>query len=1520
MTNPIVSANAGSQPDTTLDIPNIKPPASPTVEDALQPPSMSPEDVSNANPFLEGLQTTTEPNPGVLDPNFQGVPQNPGSMQPVLDVPQSIPSIPMENNFFEQAQNESAQGFVEVDNLLAPRPLPEDMQLPQLFEGDLQQGNMFIDRFGQLSQQFTQQQARQQQQQQWSSEALKRLATMQDGQEKSNSFFNWLISDNKYNDFDPTKGRWGDYGGGALGAAMFTIGILGKSTQAAWGTLIDAGRFGQAFVDTTRTQGFNPNETGRILLGGVNPLASNALGALSNFIGSRGFNPFNAEWRNEFRKNLNRTAPDNTANILNPGRYSYALAPIFTPGRDISFSQWQQDLRGRNNPLGFLYGKQAENDGKLDWGKGLAALALDVFADPTQLLRRPLRRGARVLSELTPTRKALPSSQPVIGLLPPAKPRALPPTRSGVRVEQPAIPLVKNADGVFVSTPSPSASVRPVEVVKKYREYQKRLALPAAPDGVPGSIDAPFSVTSQIPSIQSVATALKNNPSVDILDEAANTFNKAGLGVEFPRGSIKLELDQYIDDLAKAKTPKGRAAAQQRFDKRIATLEKKWMEANAPKPTPDMSRFSWEPFKDSLLRGQAEAKLLPEVSSRLNGVLQESDNVLMVATPEGSFRRTTEDVKNAWRPTPLLKPFDESTVEYTVRPMLSNDDLIQARQTFVEANSSSRTIRMKAWIDETGNYDPVNLGEAKIDYPQPVRVYTKLEDGSNVVMPAVDLEAASKVLTIESPQLTSQRALKSLLDGSRVTLDGVTTMNAAEVAESVNRRGLLQPSLPNTTAVPVSLFKPQNQIQQMIEGSDFINPYSVEALTPRNIDDLNDVVSWLPSPDGYRLLDRRFDTYEGLVSALARRLIGQPRAVVENYLSTVRRLGEEVKNLKAGEIEVLLRRQGSDSTPAMSIISRQLEDVPRLPYADNSFGVPGVDDINKALDDGLDPNTLIDNLVEPNLNNPTIQANILKNTPDIYVGVTPQTKQMAIERVRQERILNELTDTRKEIEALKDASETKLEELLDDIEKMPDIGMKPLPGTALLDTKQLTAGVEPSLDLGVGVMPELTSRRLLPQLDKPLPDLKDIDPDGYKTSVKGIVDDMFKAWDDILEGFDSKLPKMSDMAKMSEDELSELWKTLDDQNFADDLKVVDEALEEGRQVSLEYKALFDELALDEDLMSDPEIASIIRSGRNRTTTVVNELSRLGRPSYFHGTRVSNLMLSMSDPLIGGSRGEFGTALYLTKNPVHAETHAMADVVPNLPYVQGREFGDGFVHEIRFKGSNVLQASTPLNDDLKKMALDALNLVSDGLDPIQTKLTRSLKASFSRSKDLTLGKLYDKITTLYDNIGKKLPSYAGVDETFILNWQRTFNELLRKSGVDAIEQGDVLAVLKPSALETLAVKPFGNDIESPLSVAVSRYNALAFAVRNNPDSVFLKVQKSEAQATMLTRLSDKLQTQLDDIDERTIRHLQEMMDFDEGLKNIVESERSRLKQVISETLQESDNKTLAPIKFKDTPCL
>jgi len=351
-------------------------------------------------------------------------------------------------------------------------------------------------------------------------------------------------------------------------------------------------------------------------------------------------------------------------------------------------------------------------------------------------------------------------------------------------------------------------------------------------------------------------------------------------------------------------------------------------------------------------------------------------------------------------------------------------------------------------------------------------------------------------------------------------------------------------------------------------------------------------------------------------------------------------------------------------------------------------------------------------------------------------------------------------------------------------------------------------------------------------------------------------------------------------------------------NFFDDMD--NQSLNVGRQ----------NLDADEVIPFNPseEIISV-----NTKTELASNLSQ---QTFYHGSKVTDLDLAKIDPLVGGSRGEFGTAIYFTNKADDALDYAKAHPGRNLPDVTGRKFSEvGNVHEAKIDFTNPINSTKAVDELLKASIIDAVN--SSALD-------QSIKKSISRwisRNDVTLQELYPKVDEAIAG------SYSGYPENVGLDVQRRINDTLRKNGYDAIVHsvnGDtqVAYLGKPGGgnpITTNAVTQHG--VGDLLEQAISRYMADTKIAKRYPNNVYSKATSVDSQGGLLYRYASQTQDNFDIAQEKATRLANDLVQAEDKLTAIAkaESEVDVSRRVAK--AGKADDLTIQHTKSPDTnPCL
>ena len=298
-------------------------------------------------------------------------------------------------------------------------------------------------------------------------------------------------------------------------------------------------------------------------------------------------------------------------------------------------------------------------------------------------------------------------------------------------------------------------------------------------------------------------------------------------------------------------------------------------------------------------------------------------------------------------------------------------------------------------------------------------------------------------------------------------------------------------------------------------------------------------------------------------------------------------------------------------------------------------------------------------------------------------------------------------------------------------------------------------------------------------------------------------------------------------------------------------------------------------------------------------------------TYFHGTRVADLDLSNADPLVGASRSELGTAIYLTKNVDEATAKATADVNRHLPPLSGRTFGDGVVHETRINPSaNIIPDTYVLDDNMKRIFLDATDM---GYGFEEPKVVKALSKALDKP-GVTLRQAFAYLD-------KAVLKFTGdIREVDLRGVQRDIVENLRLSGIDGVSSVDTVAVYNPKVIKTIAKTGIG-EVEDTLQHAVAKLTSDSLAAARNPESPFLKASHAESKVRTLSELQEVAESELKKAQERLTEEVQKLTDIDNKLEELSTGERKTQRRKARERTERSYQSFKRELnKPGDTPCL
>lgn len=310
---------------------------------------------------------------------------------------------------------------------------------------------------------------------------------------------------------------------------------------------------------------------------------------------------------------------------------------------------------------------------------------------------------------------------------------------------------------------------------------------------------------------------------------------------------------------------------------------------------------------------------------------------------------------------------------------------------------------------------------------------------------------------------------------------------------------------------------------------------------------------------------------------------------------------------------------------------------------------------------------------------------------------------------------------------------------------------------------------------------------------------------------------------------------------------------------------------------------------------------------------------------YHGTRVDKLDLASVDPVMGATRSEYGTGVWLTRDQGIA-TAASGRAVPNntVP-LSGREFSDTpTVHELDssiLAAMNVVKSTDTVSPNvLKEMPLDGRlfsDIISYGDD-----LTEGLVDLLGTSKT-TYGELFDKVDDLVRS--KSLKNTGNTADEYELTYvQRVVTDMLRNKGVDGVTNGTNTVIYRTNNLLTNKVHNVTDlvgDSSNSVNLALHEVNLLQRSLDAEPGSKLLKVQLAEAKAVAASRVRDSLADELAQLTSEQTKLVSKLMRQDDIISDVAKTQRSQ--DLIGATVKDEntfDAFTKELNRNWDTPCL
>jgi hypothetical protein len=339
---------------------------------------------------------------------------------------------------------------------------------------------------------------------------------------------------------------------------------------------------------------------------------------------------------------------------------------------------------------------------------------------------------------------------------------------------------------------------------------------------------------------------------------------------------------------------------------------------------------------------------------------------------------------------------------------------------------------------------------------------------------------------------------------------------------------------------------------------------------------------------------------------------------------------------------------------------------------------------------------------------------------------------------------------------------------------------------------------------------------------------------------------------------------------------------------------------------------------------------------NGDITTANALP-LGQPSItpanklYHGTRVKDLNLGSVDPLEGAARSEYGTGLWLTNSQDIAVSASGRPVPANsIPNVNRTWTDKSYLHELDadvLQDLNIVKASNPVDKYVKngivERILDSSDDALENVIPYATRLREELSDALDFKKDLK----YSEIFSITDDVTRKVSNKVigtDPDELELTYVQRWITNTLKNETVDGMTNGVNTAVYSSSPLKVRYVHDvtdLAGDAADDVTSALHNVNLLQKSYDADPTSTLLKVQLDEAKLVATARVRDSLSDELETLNALQSRQVSELMDQDDVLKQLTETQRaeSRIKaSVKDDNTYDSFSKELN--KDWNGPCL
>lgn len=441
------------------------------------------------------------------------------------------------------------------------------------------------------------------------------------------------------------------------------------------------------------------------------------------------------------------------------------------------------------------------------------------------------------------------------------------------------------------------------------------------------------------------------------------------------------------------------------------------------------------------------------------------------------------------------------------------------------------------------------------------------------------------------------------------------------------------------------------------------------------------------------------------------------------------------------------------------------------------------------------------------------------------------------------------------------------------------------------EIKQLKTKAQVMRDMGnVKLAQKLELEIAAKEAQLSVPDVKQ--PDQLRIVQKEVLPPEFHGTSDEVVNFtDMKITTEVELKDLN-DTITELNAHLEDMSANLDASAnrVIETVDVGRKLPNE------ELPVN----PRPRIPPMVRDSIEEGIT-----SRPNEGTWFHGTRVKGLTTDI-DPVTGGKRAEWGTGMYLTRDPQLADGYARADVSPNVPGSVPRNFSGsvGEVIEYEIPHDHVsIYAHRPFTVSQAIVLRDVAE--------------ENLGVAAGRN----IMKLIDKKVTLSQALDEldRMAAKKGFTEAQLTKISREIGMGFRDDGIDVLYDGNTAVIYNPSLMREVNRSAVDLSNQNPLEVAGHRFNVESARAAQNPDSMTAQVDFEEASVRLQAELKNKLETDVHKLEKQRSQKLRELLDHEDALEEAAAKERYMRAQELTEKARAVKEKELKMIDELLDPC-